>query len=71
MTIAGVLKLLWLATAKLVLEILQPSSFNTVLIRLVARREITLLLKILWNQHHILYVKIVYEHNMTRSKVHA
>ncbi len=43
-------------------------TFNTVLIRLVARTE---LLKIQWKQHHILYVKIVYKHNMTHLEVHA
>jgi hypothetical protein len=46
-------------------------SFNAVLISLVARIEITLLLKIQWKQHHILYVRIVYKHKMTRSKFYA
>ncbi len=42
--------------------------FNTVLIRLVSWIKITLLLKIQWKQHHILYIKIVYKHNMTPRK---
>ncbi len=42
--------------------------FTKELIRLVAQIEITLLLKIQWKQHHILYVKIVYKQNMTLSK---
>ncbi len=40
------------------------SCFNEVLIRLVSWIKITLLLKIQWKQHQILYKKIVLKHNM-------
>ncbi len=45
--------------------------FNAALIRLVAWNRSSLLLKIKWKHNHILYIKIVYKHNMTRSRVHA
>ncbi len=45
--------------------------FIAVLIRLVTRKKITLLLKIQWKQHHILFIKIVNKHNMMRLRVHA
>ncbi len=38
--------------------------FNAAIIWLVSQIKITLLLKIQWKQNHILYVKIVYKHNM-------
>ncbi len=45
--------------------------FKAVLVRLVIRIKITLLLKTQWKLHNILYVKIVYKHNVMRYKVHS
>jgi hypothetical protein len=46
-------------------------TFNIVFIRLASQINITFFLKIQWKQHHILYVKIVYKHNMTCQMVHG
>jgi hypothetical protein len=43
-------------------------SFNTGLIRLFSLSEISLLLKIQWKHHHILYVKIAYKHSVRCRK---
>ncbi len=43
-------------------------SFNTGLIRLFSLIEISLLLKIQWKCHHILYIKIVYKQSMRCKK---
>jgi hypothetical protein len=42
-------------------QIGRNQNFNTVLIRLVAWIKSSLLVKIQWKQHHILYVQIVYK----------
>ncbi len=38
---------------------------------MVGQTKISLLLKILCKQHHILYAKIVYKHNIKHRKGHA
>ncbi len=44
------------------------SFFNAGFIRLVAQIKISLLLKVQWKQHHLLYVKIVYKHKYDAKK---
>jgi hypothetical protein len=49
----------WCNNPEIVINILSK-VFDVVLIRHVSQIKITLLLKIQWKQHHILYIKIVY-----------
>ncbi len=43
--------------------------FNFLLVRLVSYIKITLLRKIQWKQRHILYIKVVYKHDIMWSLV--
>ncbi len=57
-------KVYWMNIVSTLSNFLILDYFNAVLIGLFSQIRITLLLKIQCEQHHILYVKIVYKHNM-------